>query len=113
MRRLKPAAVVGFGGYPTVPPLLAARLFGVPGIIHDANAVLGRANRFLSRRVSAIATSLPGRARSRSGACGEDDHRRHADAPGDPRRRRGEIRAAGSRPGRFACSWSAAARARA
>ncbi|HET6839532.1 MAG TPA: UDP-N-acetylglucosamine--N-acetylmuramyl-(pentapeptide) pyrophosphoryl-undecaprenol N-acetylglucosamine transferase [Bradyrhizobium sp.] len=60
MRRLKPAAVVGFGGYPTVPPLLAARLFGVPGIIHEANAVLGRANRFLSSRVSAIATSLPG-----------------------------------------------------
>src|SRR5471032_44230 len=60
MRRLKPAAVVGFGGYPTLPPLLAARLFGTPGIIHEANAVLGRANRFLSSRVSAIATSLPG-----------------------------------------------------
>src|SRR5438477_2341116 len=60
VRRLKPAAVVGFGGYPTVPPLLAARLSGVPGIIHDANAVLGRANRFLSGRVNAIATSLPG-----------------------------------------------------
>jgi len=60
MRRLRPKAVVGFGGYPTVPPLLAARLCGVPGIIHDANAVLGRANRFLSRHVSAIATSLPG-----------------------------------------------------
>jgi UDP-N-acetylglucosamine--N-acetylmuramyl-(pentapeptide) pyrophosphoryl-undecaprenol N-acetylglucosamine transferase len=60
MRRLKPAAVVGFGGYPTVPPLLAARLFGTPAIIHEANAVLGRANRFLSSRVSAIATSLPG-----------------------------------------------------
>src|SRR4030081_3824255 len=60
MRRLKPAAVVGFGGYPTLPPLLAAKLFGTPGIIHEANAVLGRANRFLSSRVSAIATSLPG-----------------------------------------------------
>src|SRR3989441_7462165 len=60
VRRLKPAAVVGFGGYPTLPPLMAAKLFGVPGIIHDANAVLGRANRFLSSRVSAIATSLPG-----------------------------------------------------
>ena len=60
VRRLKPAAVVGFGGYPTLPPLMAARLLGVPGIIHDANAVLGRANRFLSRRVNAIATSLPG-----------------------------------------------------
>ncbi len=60
MRKLKPAAVVGFGGYPTLPPLLAARMFGVPGIIHEANAVLGRANRFLASRVSAIATSLPG-----------------------------------------------------
>jgi UDP-N-acetylglucosamine--N-acetylmuramyl-(pentapeptide) pyrophosphoryl-undecaprenol N-acetylglucosamine transferase len=60
MRRMKPAAVVGFGGYPTVPPLLAARLFGVPTLLHEANAVLGRANRFLSGRVNAIATSLPG-----------------------------------------------------
>src|SRR5712672_2100988 len=60
MRRLRPAAVVGFGGYPTLPPLLAARLAGIPGIIHEANAVLGRANRFLSGRVKAIATSLPG-----------------------------------------------------
>src|SRR5438445_8699016 len=60
VRRLRPAAVVGFGGYPTVPPLMAARLSGVPGIIHDANAVLGRANRFLASHVNAIATSLPG-----------------------------------------------------
>src|SRR3981189_1836309 len=58
-RRLKPGAVVGFGGYPTLPPLLAARLFGIPTVIHDSHAVLGRANRFLSSRVSAIATSLP------------------------------------------------------
>jgi UDP-N-acetylglucosamine--N-acetylmuramyl-(pentapeptide) pyrophosphoryl-undecaprenol N-acetylglucosamine transferase len=60
LRRLRPAAVVGFGGYPTLPPLIAARLSGIPAIIHDANAVLGRANRFLARHVSAIATSLPG-----------------------------------------------------
>jgi UDP-N-acetylglucosamine--N-acetylmuramyl-(pentapeptide) pyrophosphoryl-undecaprenol N-acetylglucosamine transferase len=60
IRRLKPVAVVGFGGYPTLPPLMAARLLGVPAVIHDANAVLGRANRFLSRHVNAIATSLPG-----------------------------------------------------
>ena len=60
LRRLKPVAVVGFGGYPTLPPLVAARLLGIPGVIHEANAVLGRANRFLSSRVSAIATSLPG-----------------------------------------------------
>src|SRR5512139_1102199 len=69
MRRSKPAAVVGFGGYPTLPPLIAARLAGVPGIIHDANAVLGRANRFLSRHVRAIATSLPG-VLDRDGALG-------------------------------------------
>jgi UDP-N-acetylglucosamine--N-acetylmuramyl-(pentapeptide) pyrophosphoryl-undecaprenol N-acetylglucosamine transferase len=60
MQRLKPAAVVGFGGYPTLPPVFAAKLAGVPTLIHDSNAVLGRANRFLSTRVSAIATSLPG-----------------------------------------------------
>ena len=60
IKRLKPVAVIGFGGYPTLPPLVAAKLAGVPGIIHDANAVLGRANRFLSAHVRAIATSLPG-----------------------------------------------------
>jgi UDP-N-acetylglucosamine--N-acetylmuramyl-(pentapeptide) pyrophosphoryl-undecaprenol N-acetylglucosamine transferase len=60
VRKLEPAAVVGFGGYPTLPPLIAAKLLGAPSIIHEANAVLGRANRFLASRVSAIATSLPG-----------------------------------------------------
>jgi UDP-N-acetylglucosamine--N-acetylmuramyl-(pentapeptide) pyrophosphoryl-undecaprenol N-acetylglucosamine transferase len=60
IRRLQPAAVVGFGGYPTLPPLAAAYLSRVPSVIHDSNAVLGRANRLLASRVSAIATSLPG-----------------------------------------------------
>jgi UDP-N-acetylglucosamine--N-acetylmuramyl-(pentapeptide) pyrophosphoryl-undecaprenol N-acetylglucosamine transferase len=60
VRKLKPAAMIGFGGYPTLPPLMAARLMGVPTLIHDSNAVLGRANRFLAKRVDAIATSLPG-----------------------------------------------------
>jgi UDP-N-acetylglucosamine--N-acetylmuramyl-(pentapeptide) pyrophosphoryl-undecaprenol N-acetylglucosamine transferase len=60
VRRLKPAAMIGFGGYPTLPPLVAAKLMGVPTLIHDSNAVLGRANRFLAGRVDAIATSLPG-----------------------------------------------------
>lgn len=60
LRRLKPRAVVGFGGYPTLPPLIAAKLLGIPTVIHDANAVMGRANKLLSRRVNAIATSLPG-----------------------------------------------------
>lgn len=52
---LKPVAVAGFGGYPTVPPVLAASRMGVPTLIHEANAVLGRANKFLSGRVSTIA----------------------------------------------------------
>ena len=56
---LKPAAVVGFGGYPTVPPLLAAARLNVPTVIHDQNAVLGRANKFLAPRVTAIATGFP------------------------------------------------------
>src|SRR6202043_2870501 len=51
--------VVGFGGYPTVPPLLAAAWAGVPGVIHEANAVMRRANRLLAPRVTAIATTFP------------------------------------------------------
>lgn len=58
VRRLKPFAAVGFGGYPTLPPLVAAWLAGRPTVIHEANAVMGRANRFLAGRVSAIATSF-------------------------------------------------------
>jgi UDP-N-acetylglucosamine--N-acetylmuramyl-(pentapeptide) pyrophosphoryl-undecaprenol N-acetylglucosamine transferase len=57
--RLKPAAVIGFGGYPTIPPVLAAVWRGVPSLIHDANAVIGRANKLLAPRVSAIATTFP------------------------------------------------------
>jgi UDP-N-acetylglucosamine--N-acetylmuramyl-(pentapeptide) pyrophosphoryl-undecaprenol N-acetylglucosamine transferase len=58
--RLKPAAVIGFGGYPTVPPLLAATWRKIPALIHEQNGVMGRANRFLAPRVTAIATSFPG-----------------------------------------------------
>src|SRR3954463_10752581 len=59
LRRIRPTAVVGFGGYPTLPPLLAATLRRIPTVIHDANAVMGRANRVLAPRVTAIATSFP------------------------------------------------------
>jgi len=55
IRRLKPAAVVGFGGYPTLPPLWAATRRKVPTLIHEQNAVMGRANKALSGRVDAIA----------------------------------------------------------
>jgi UDP-N-acetylglucosamine--N-acetylmuramyl-(pentapeptide) pyrophosphoryl-undecaprenol N-acetylglucosamine transferase len=60
IRRIAPAAVVGFGGYPTVPPVLAATILRVPTLIHEQNAVMGRANRLLARRVRAIATSFAG-----------------------------------------------------
>ncbi|WHA42127.1 undecaprenyldiphospho-muramoylpentapeptide beta-N-acetylglucosaminyltransferase [Agrobacterium larrymoorei] len=55
MAKLKPVAVVGFGGYPTVPPLLASTGMGVPSLIHEQNAVMGRANKALAKRVKAIA----------------------------------------------------------
>ena len=58
LREASPAAVVGFGGYPTFPPLVAARLRGLPTALHEQNAVLGRANRFLARHVTAIAASF-------------------------------------------------------
>ncbi|MGJ0622044.1 MAG: undecaprenyldiphospho-muramoylpentapeptide beta-N-acetylglucosaminyltransferase [Methylocystis sp.] len=59
LRRVKPAAVIGFGGYPTVPPLLAASYLGVPCALHEANGVMGKANRFLAGRVDKIAAGLP------------------------------------------------------
>ncbi|NVP56459.1 undecaprenyldiphospho-muramoylpentapeptide beta-N-acetylglucosaminyltransferase [Mycoplana rhizolycopersici] len=55
MSRLHPSAVVGFGGYPTLPPLLAATGMGIPSMIHEQNAVMGRANKALAARVQAIA----------------------------------------------------------
>jgi UDP-N-acetylglucosamine--N-acetylmuramyl-(pentapeptide) pyrophosphoryl-undecaprenol N-acetylglucosamine transferase len=58
--RIRPAAVVGFGGYPTVPPLWTATLRRIPTLIHEQNAVMGRANRLLASRVTAIATSFAG-----------------------------------------------------
>jgi UDP-N-acetylglucosamine--N-acetylmuramyl-(pentapeptide) pyrophosphoryl-undecaprenol N-acetylglucosamine transferase len=57
--RLRPTVVVGFGGYPTVPPLLAASLRSVPTVLHEQNSVMGRANRLLASRVTAIATGFP------------------------------------------------------
>ncbi len=58
MGRSRPAVAVGFGGYPSFPPLLAARMRGIPTVLHEQNAVLGRANRMLAKRVTAIATSF-------------------------------------------------------
>jgi UDP-N-acetylglucosamine--N-acetylmuramyl-(pentapeptide) pyrophosphoryl-undecaprenol N-acetylglucosamine transferase len=58
--RVRPAVVVGFGGYPTLPPLMAASMRKIPTLIHEQNAVMGRANKLLALRVSAIATSFAG-----------------------------------------------------
>ena len=57
LRELRPAAVIGFGGYPALPGLLAALSLRVPTLIHEQNAVLGRVNRFLAPRVTRIVTS--------------------------------------------------------
>ncbi|MFN4089984.1 MAG: undecaprenyldiphospho-muramoylpentapeptide beta-N-acetylglucosaminyltransferase [Alphaproteobacteria bacterium] len=58
LRRLRPAAVVGFGGYASVPTMLAAGWLRLPTLIHEQNAVLGRANRLLAGRVRRIATAF-------------------------------------------------------
>lgn len=63
-RRERPAVVVGFGGYPTIPALSAAWLMGLPRMIHEQNGVLGRVNRVFARRVAHVAcgtwpTDLP------------------------------------------------------
>ncbi len=60
MLAVKPAAAIGFGGYPTVPPMLAATRLGIPSMIHDANAVMGRANKLLAPRVDLIAMGFEG-----------------------------------------------------
>ncbi len=56
-RTFRPAAVIGFGGYPAMPALLAAFADKIPTAIHEQNAVLGRVNRLVAGKVDAIATS--------------------------------------------------------
>jgi UDP-N-acetylglucosamine--N-acetylmuramyl-(pentapeptide) pyrophosphoryl-undecaprenol N-acetylglucosamine transferase len=65
--RVRPAAVVGFGGYPTLPPLYAATRRKMPTLIHEQNAVMGRANKALAARVDAIAGGFlsPGNSKAR------------------------------------------------
>jgi len=58
LARIKPAVVVGFGGYPSVPPLMAASWRSVPTVLHEQNCVIGRANSLLASRVTAIATGF-------------------------------------------------------
>lgn len=58
LRQSKPDCVIGFGGYPTFPPFVAASLLGIPGILHEQNAVMGRANRALGRFADLLAMSF-------------------------------------------------------
>ena len=59
LSRLKPAIVVGFGGYPSLPALMAAISQGRKTLIHEQNAVMGRANRLLAARVTGVACAFP------------------------------------------------------
>lgn len=59
IRNLKPSVVVGFGGYPSVPGLYAAQKLGIPTIIHEQNAIIGKANAMLAGKAEKIALSLP------------------------------------------------------
>ena len=57
--QLKPSVVIGFGGYPSLPAMLAAFTAHVPTVIHEQNAVIGRANKLLAGRASAVACAFP------------------------------------------------------
>jgi UDP-N-acetylglucosamine--N-acetylmuramyl-(pentapeptide) pyrophosphoryl-undecaprenol N-acetylglucosamine transferase len=67
-RNFKPSAVIGFGGYPAYPALIAAHAAGIPTAVHEQNAVLGRVNRLVARKVKAIATAYPDVERIPAGA---------------------------------------------
>jgi len=58
LRRLRPSVAVGFGGYPSVPPILAAQFGRVHTVLHEQNAVMGRANRLLMKRATRVALSF-------------------------------------------------------
>lgn len=60
MVRRRPAAMIGFGGYPSFAPLLVARTLGVPAVLHEQNAFLGRANHLLARSTGHLALSWEG-----------------------------------------------------
>ena len=60
LRRRRPAAMVGFGGYPSFAPMMAARMAGIPAVLHEQNAYLGRANHLLARWCGHLALSWAG-----------------------------------------------------
>jgi UDP-N-acetylglucosamine--N-acetylmuramyl-(pentapeptide) pyrophosphoryl-undecaprenol N-acetylglucosamine transferase len=70
----RPTAVIGFGGYPALPALLAAFKAGIPTAIHEQNAVLGRVNRLVAGKVNAIALGFPNVQRIKPGQRGKTHH---------------------------------------
>jgi UDP-N-acetylglucosamine--N-acetylmuramyl-(pentapeptide) pyrophosphoryl-undecaprenol N-acetylglucosamine transferase len=58
LKRLRPSVAVGFGGYPSLPPILAAQWGKIRTVVHEQNAVAGRANRVLMRRANRVALSF-------------------------------------------------------
>ena len=59
LRKIKPKLVMGFGGYASIPAVMAAQVMHIPNILHEQNSVLGRANRILARGTKLIATTFP------------------------------------------------------
>lgn len=59
LKKTKPAVVVGFGGYPSVPGVYAAQKMGIPTIIHQSDGIMGKANAFLAPRAERIALTFP------------------------------------------------------
>lgn len=60
IRKFKPDVALGVGGYVTGPVMLAAKVLGVPTIIHEQNSIPGMANRKLGAIVDRICVSIPG-----------------------------------------------------
>jgi len=58
LKNVHACAIAGFGGYPSLPPMVAGYLLGLPACLHEQNAVMGRANRFLARFASLLALSF-------------------------------------------------------
>ena len=83
--QVKPSAVIGFGGYPTFPPLIAARLRGIPTAVHEQNAVLGRANKMLVQARHGDRDIVRAHEVSRRQTCEQGGADRQSGAPGGHR----------------------------
>lgn len=59
LARWRPEAVVGFGGFPSAPPMLAAQHLNIPTLMHEQNGVMGRANSLVSRGAKQITAAFP------------------------------------------------------